>query len=328
MQFTHVTVENQRGSVEHYCHFLLGFLLPLAHHIATSPIPPGRFTVLRSCGPMDRILREVNFRGLLVADKADHRAMRRMFVANTRGDGIGADRAGIASPPRRPAIPGFGDLRRACGRAAGSRAAIELADYEALFPDAPSHRLWERTRGSVGAPLYRRSAAGPGSRSHRDPRHAHDRGHDHRIGRIAQIERGTSGLVDGGGGDHRLQPRDDRRRTGHGPLRGAERPRNLASRFRRQPRLGIRRGHDRRIDLVIDVLADAECAGSIGRLVVVRGGWEAGPAPAVTRNSRKPGSTPRAPVDRSYRSLSGLAGARRDLRRAQETECTAAVEGL
>jgi hypothetical protein len=34
---------------------------------------------------MDRILREVNFRGLLVADKADHRAMGRMLAAKDAG---------------------------------------------------------------------------------------------------------------------------------------------------------------------------------------------------------------------------------------------------
>lgn len=50
-------IQNRAGSVEHYYHFILGFLLPLTLRLKSAPLSaPAR---VRSCGPMDRILTEV-----------------------------------------------------------------------------------------------------------------------------------------------------------------------------------------------------------------------------------------------------------------------------
>jgi hypothetical protein len=46
-----VDITNRQGSVEHYYHFILGFLAPLVLHMNTGPRPATR--IIRSCGPMD-----------------------------------------------------------------------------------------------------------------------------------------------------------------------------------------------------------------------------------------------------------------------------------
>jgi len=76
MNDLHITIRNRAGSVEHYYHFLLGFLLPLA--IRTYALLQEEFAgevLIRSCGPMDRILRELEFPGLTILPPLQHSAM-------------------------------------------------------------------------------------------------------------------------------------------------------------------------------------------------------------------------------------------------------------
>ena len=68
-----LVIRNFGGSVEHYYHFLLGFLFPLALKYSnfrtlgeTGPI------YIRSCGPMDRILKEIDFPGVEIIDNQEH----------------------------------------------------------------------------------------------------------------------------------------------------------------------------------------------------------------------------------------------------------------
>ena len=69
----HIVILNQNGSVEHYFHFLLGFLLPLANFMNTLRGDAETMTLLvRSCGPMDRMLAEVGFPGLTVIPREEH----------------------------------------------------------------------------------------------------------------------------------------------------------------------------------------------------------------------------------------------------------------
>lgn len=68
-----VSLSNRRGSVEHYFHFLYGFLMPLFLFWETRR--PGETVVVRSCGPMDRILFEVFGEDLLIVSKEAHQTL-------------------------------------------------------------------------------------------------------------------------------------------------------------------------------------------------------------------------------------------------------------
>lgn len=60
MRRVHLTMRNRGGSVEHFYHYLFGYLIPLCHYLGVHPAGrPGARLLLRSCGPMDRILREL-----------------------------------------------------------------------------------------------------------------------------------------------------------------------------------------------------------------------------------------------------------------------------
>lgn len=68
-----LTITNRKGSVEHYYHFLLGFLLPLAaRHAALTGLGQKGPIYVRDCGPMDRILKEVGLPRLRILDRVEH----------------------------------------------------------------------------------------------------------------------------------------------------------------------------------------------------------------------------------------------------------------
>jgi hypothetical protein len=67
----HLTVKNRMGSRQHYYHFLLGVLLPLADYLART----GEATLpmmVRSCGPLDAILYELQLPRLMISDTESH----------------------------------------------------------------------------------------------------------------------------------------------------------------------------------------------------------------------------------------------------------------
>lgn len=69
----HLTIKNHGGSVEHFHHFLLGFLVPLICHARASWLSPRyRAVLIRSCGPMDGIIRQLKSARLMVIDKVEH----------------------------------------------------------------------------------------------------------------------------------------------------------------------------------------------------------------------------------------------------------------
>jgi hypothetical protein len=70
----HVTVGHGAGSSEHFHHFLLGFFVPLVYHLSTDwrNAPFDRILV-RSCGPLDRIVREFGDERIEIIDKDQHR---------------------------------------------------------------------------------------------------------------------------------------------------------------------------------------------------------------------------------------------------------------
>ena len=66
-----VDIRNRKGSVEHYYHFLLGFLAPLIERITTLRDSSATICV-RSCGPMDGLIREVLPHGIMILPKLEH----------------------------------------------------------------------------------------------------------------------------------------------------------------------------------------------------------------------------------------------------------------
>jgi hypothetical protein len=73
----HLTVRNAGGSVQHYYHFLLGFLVPLvrAWNAIVTTADVGDVFV-RSCAVMDPLLRQLRLPGLVIVAAADHAAMQ------------------------------------------------------------------------------------------------------------------------------------------------------------------------------------------------------------------------------------------------------------
>jgi hypothetical protein len=76
----HLSIKSGGGSCEHYYHFLLGYLLPLATFLARRKIAGDGVILLRSCGPLDRILREFAFPGLLFCERFTHAAIKERIM--------------------------------------------------------------------------------------------------------------------------------------------------------------------------------------------------------------------------------------------------------
>jgi Glycosyltransferase 61 len=73
----HLTLRNVDGSVQHYPHFLLGFLIPLVKARYELLAQGGVERIyIRSCDVMDNLLRELNFPEVVIVSKAEHEAMR------------------------------------------------------------------------------------------------------------------------------------------------------------------------------------------------------------------------------------------------------------
>jgi hypothetical protein len=72
LDLIHLTLRNGGGSVEHYYHFLLGFLTPLVNwRSASGNSMPGTI-LIRSCGPLDALLRELAVDNLVIMDRDEH----------------------------------------------------------------------------------------------------------------------------------------------------------------------------------------------------------------------------------------------------------------
>lgn len=67
----HLSIQNKLGSVEHYYHFLLGFLLPLVNYRYFERSDLGAIYV-RSCGIMDRHIASLRMPGITVLEREHH----------------------------------------------------------------------------------------------------------------------------------------------------------------------------------------------------------------------------------------------------------------
>lgn len=73
----HLTIRGAGpGSVEHFFHFLLGFHVPLVYHL-TNVWDRGDFDrlLVRSCGPLDPLVREIGDDRIEIVDKSEHSRM-------------------------------------------------------------------------------------------------------------------------------------------------------------------------------------------------------------------------------------------------------------
>lgn len=89
----YVEVRNRSGSVEHYYHFLLGYLLPLCAYLAKRP-EDSEILLARGCGPLSRHVAELRIPGLLLcerrsfadfADEARARGVQRIEIQGVDG---------------------------------------------------------------------------------------------------------------------------------------------------------------------------------------------------------------------------------------------------
>jgi hypothetical protein len=72
----YLTLNNHDGSVEHYYHFLLGFLVPLVLWKKEYTVENSRKILLRSCEIMDRHLFEIGYKRANILDKVSHEVAR------------------------------------------------------------------------------------------------------------------------------------------------------------------------------------------------------------------------------------------------------------
>ena len=71
----HLTIRNHFGSVEHYYHFLLGFLVPLVNWYHTHDGAAYPAILVRSCAVLDPLIHELGIPNLVVLDKEVHRSL-------------------------------------------------------------------------------------------------------------------------------------------------------------------------------------------------------------------------------------------------------------
>ncbi len=72
----HLSLKNQAGSVQHYFHFLLGFMVPLVIRLENDPPPKPSKISIRSCGPMDRHLISLKYSQLNIIPPLAHKIGR------------------------------------------------------------------------------------------------------------------------------------------------------------------------------------------------------------------------------------------------------------
>jgi hypothetical protein len=71
----HLTIKNHHGSVEHYYHFLLGFLVPLVNWYNTHDGAAYPKILIRSCAVLDPLIHDLAIPNLVVLDKEVHRSL-------------------------------------------------------------------------------------------------------------------------------------------------------------------------------------------------------------------------------------------------------------
>lgn len=71
----HLTIQNHHGSIEHYYHFLLGFLVPLVNWYNTHDGAAYPVILIRSCAVLDPLIHELAIPNLVILNKEVHRSL-------------------------------------------------------------------------------------------------------------------------------------------------------------------------------------------------------------------------------------------------------------
>jgi hypothetical protein len=71
----HLTIQNRDGSVEHYYHFLLGFLIPLVHWYVNHKGDHYHAVLIRSCAVLDPLIQELNLPNVRILPKQMHKSL-------------------------------------------------------------------------------------------------------------------------------------------------------------------------------------------------------------------------------------------------------------
>jgi len=103
----HVTFRHS-GSIEHFYHFLLGVFVPLIYTLSNT-WSKEQFTsiLIRSCGPLDELIREIGDNRIKIIDKHEHERLRiAKEVGVSRGD---VSPVAQHSPVRFSSIQGYDD---------------------------------------------------------------------------------------------------------------------------------------------------------------------------------------------------------------------------
>jgi hypothetical protein len=170
----HVTIRHGAGSPEHFHHFLLGFFVPLVYHLSAvwKHASVDRL-VIRSCGPLDRIIGELGDDRVQIIDKNRHREMAEgaRDGRGTTPDPADADRLAFVTidgcdyPPAYDAVQ-FAAARDVLFSLDATRAAMRsLAER---WPGASGPRILLIQRGPSLA--YYHSDQAEGKRSGQDRR--------------------------------------------------------------------------------------------------------------------------------------------------------------
>lgn len=90
MSSIHLTIKNQFGSVQHYYHFMVGFLVPLVQTMSDIELRAETKRVfIKTCDIMDGLIREIAFSKLVILPKDEHLSLA---TAATGPDGEGLGR--------------------------------------------------------------------------------------------------------------------------------------------------------------------------------------------------------------------------------------------
>lgn len=76
IKYTHIEIDNRDGSVEHYYHFLLGFLVPLTLLYPKLNAENNSTKYIRSCGVLDKHIRDIGFEQIEIINKKVHAQIR------------------------------------------------------------------------------------------------------------------------------------------------------------------------------------------------------------------------------------------------------------
>jgi hypothetical protein len=93
-------IRNNGGSVEHYYHFLLGYLLPLCAYVGQSG-NESSILLARACGPLSHLVCELGIPGLLLCERQSHSDISR------KAEDIGLQKIDIAGLDYGPSAPTY-----------------------------------------------------------------------------------------------------------------------------------------------------------------------------------------------------------------------------